>query len=68
MKRKNLVKLVRDALLVTYGFAPPLPAIVIVDSFECGGKLDYVGFSVHGRGYLYVNGYSVSRDAEFDLY
>ena len=67
MKTKALVNLARDALLATYGFAPALPAIVLVESHEYRGKLEWFAFAVNGKGYLYVNGYSVSRDALWDL-
>ena len=67
MKKMDLRKIAQEETLVTFGFAPALSSIILLESSENGSVCTALSWAVRGKGYSWCIGYPVERDEAYDL-
>lgn len=68
MKKMDLRKIARDVTLSTFGFAPALSAIVLLESSEDRFGCVALSWAVNCKGYSWRDGFPVCRDEAYDLH
>lgn len=64
---KDYAKAAQRALKETFGFAPALKNITLLEGGDDGMIVTSVAFSVAGKGYSWTRGYPVERSDIYDL-
>lgn len=67
MKKIDLKRLAQRQMFVTFGFAPALASIVLLESSEDCGVCVALSWAVRGKGYSWCIGFPVERDEAYDL-